>query len=99
MHIVFNHASIKINMMPSSNKMNNYNEAFCIHASFTFREQNDMHKLSSLPEKINSFMAPAIILGWVSHACNSKSHMSPGSHPAWAARSWQENENSMSTKL
>ena len=29
----------------------------------TFKEQNDMHRLSSLPEKTNSFRAPAIMLG------------------------------------
>lgn len=29
----------------------------------TFREQNDMQRLSSLPEKMNSFMAPATVLG------------------------------------
>lgn len=29
----------------------------------TFREQNDMQRLSSLPEKMNSFLIPATILG------------------------------------
>lgn len=29
----------------------------------TFKEQNDMQRLSSLPEKMNSFIAPATMLG------------------------------------
>lgn len=49
-----------------------------------------MHRLSSLPEKINSFNAPATILFWVSHACSSKSHMLSGSHPSWAAISYNK---------
>lgn len=33
-------------------------------------------------------MAPATTLGWVSHVCNSKSHISCGWHPISVARSW-----------
>lgn len=58
-----------------------------------------MHKLSSLPEKINSFNAPATILFWVSHACSSKSHMLSSSHPSWSAISWITEEGQKQNDL
>ena len=43
-----------------STKKKKKNKKCYIH---TFKEQNDMQRLSSRPEKMNSFMAPATILG------------------------------------
>jgi len=37
-----------------------------------------MQRLSSLPENMNSFLAPPMRLGWVSQICSSKSHISSG---------------------
>ena len=49
--------------------------------------QNTLHKLSNLPEYINSCLAPPIVDGWTSQSCNSKSWMCPGSQPNSAASS------------
>mmetsp|Transcript_818 Transcript_818/g.1717 ORF Transcript_818/g.1717 Transcript_818/m.1717 type:complete len:231 (-) Transcript_818:619-1311(-) len=57
-----------------------------------FSAQNDIARLSSRPEKMNSDFAPATVLGWVSHTLSSKSTMSSGLQPSSAAsvsrRSW-----------
>jgi hypothetical protein len=59
----------------------------------TFKEQNDMQRLSSRPENTNSLAAPATMLGCVSQACNSKSQISSGSHSSLRASNWRREED------